>query len=305
MALTRGKPTTITGNTSSTPSIYDEYSKIAEQARLENLKRSEQVTSIFDEIIKRYGPAGSFGAGYEKQFGRQKVQDVSRAEQRDISSGLYGLRDRGGEWEATTGAESRLRLEDLKMERLSSAQQSKASFLERIDTPYPDYSSLMQLAQMGGEVGEGGAGSTSNRKIRPTLTFDSDSTGGGDWLGNLLGRPQTQQPGSGIAVASGRQTTPEQKAENERKRAAAEEVNAMMAEQQPLKYTPGGGTGGSPVTGAELSQSVQNIDAAAIGKAPTDANAEYEAWLKDYLSRPGAYITSGTKKRWMSQQGYA
>jgi len=127
-----------------TTSLLDMYSKMANEAKTSNLARQKAVEAIFDEVISRYRPGGSFGQSYLKQLERQKVQDVSGAQQSDISSGLYGLRNRGNEWESTIGSSSRLKLEDLLMERLSTAQLGKASFLQSIENPYPDYNLLTQ-----------------------------------------------------------------------------------------------------------------------------------------------------------------
>jgi len=40
------------------------------------------------------------------------------------------------------------------------------------------------------------------------------------------------------------------------------------------------------------------------GQTRPDLDTAYSSWLKEYLSRPGAYVTSGTKKRWASKHGY-
>lgn len=143
--------------------LIAQYSEREEEARAANIRRQEQVTSIFDEIIARYGPGGTYGAAAEALLGQQKIRDVGAVTQRDITRGLYGIRPYEQEWEAAVGAPARLRLEDIKMERLSQAQLGKAGFLERIEEPYPDYGALMQAvsAQAGAAGGEAGVGGVS------------------------------------------------------------------------------------------------------------------------------------------------
>lgn len=220
------------------PSIYEDYARLADQARLANLKRKEQVESIFDEIIQRYGPGGSFGAGYEAQLGRQKVQDVGTAEQRDISSGLFGLRDRGGEWEATTGAESRLRLEDLRMERLSQAQTGKAGFLERIEEPYPDQGALGQYAQAQATVKAAEIAAADAQRARNQATIAGSSAEFREFMKDLAGGSYGSRTGGGRGASPAQsipQTT-EQKAESERKNQAAADLRQTMSQQKPLNY---------------------------------------------------------------------
>jgi len=107
----------------------------------------QEATNIYDKIISMYGPEGAYGKAAEQVLGLQKVRDVGATAQRDISRGLYGIRPYEQEWEATTGATARLTLEDIKLQRQASALGAKASFITGIETPYPDYGSLMQAVQ--------------------------------------------------------------------------------------------------------------------------------------------------------------
>ena len=153
--------------------LLQSFRQREEGARLSNLSRKEQIENIYSDIIKRYEPGGGFGRGYESILERQKVRDVGASAQRDISRGLYGIRPYEQEWEATTGAAGRLKLEDIRMERLSGAQTGMAGFLERIEEPYPDYGALLAASQAQGSYsiprstggaggsGGGGGGSTS------------------------------------------------------------------------------------------------------------------------------------------------
>ena len=132
------------------PTLLQTYQKMADEARLANVQRQQAVESIFDKVIAMYGPGGTFGQGAEAELATQKVQDIGKTSQRDIGRGLYGIRPYEQEWEKTVGAPSRLKLEDIKMERLSGAQMGKASFLENIQNPYPDYGPLLQAYGSGG-----------------------------------------------------------------------------------------------------------------------------------------------------------
>jgi len=112
-----------------------------QSARQANEQRYAQAMAIYDEIIKRYQPGGTFGKAALGQLETQKVRDVGRETQQMISSGLYGTTTTAGlptKWEAEVGAPSRLRLEDIMMQRLSQAQIGKAGFIERREDVYPD-----------------------------------------------------------------------------------------------------------------------------------------------------------------------
>ena len=130
--------------------------KTEEAARAANIERREQISSIYDEIIKRYSPGGEFQKGSFALLEREKVRDVAAATQGLVSSGLYGTSMTAGipkMWEEEVGAPRRMAIEDLMMERLSGAQVGKASFLERIEEPYPDYGMIAQLAGQAGTAG--------------------------------------------------------------------------------------------------------------------------------------------------------
>jgi len=141
------------GGGAATSNLAADYYKMSQQAYAANLARRTEVEDIYDRIISMYGAGGTYGEAALELLGRAKVQDVGRAEQQDISRGLYGVRSRAAEWEAGPGATGRLKLEDIKTERLSSALQAKAGFLAGIQEPYPDYGALMQASGAGGGYG--------------------------------------------------------------------------------------------------------------------------------------------------------
>lgn len=113
-------------------------------------KREKEIRGYLDEIIARYGPEGGFGEGYEAQLQRSKTQDVASGAQSLVGSGLYNTTQTAGlgkKWEEEVGAPARLKLEDLRSERLSQAQSDKAGFVERIEDMYPDYGLISQMMQ--------------------------------------------------------------------------------------------------------------------------------------------------------------
>ena len=151
--------------TSSTGGLEKKFAKMSLEAKESNIKRQKKIEAIFDEIIARYKPGGTFGKSYLQQLGEQKVRDIGAGTQSLISSGMYGTTTTAGlpgKWEAEVGAPARLKLEDIQMERLSSAQLGKASFLERIEEPYPDYNALMQASAAKAGSSGGGRGSSSS-----------------------------------------------------------------------------------------------------------------------------------------------
>jgi len=116
------------------------------QAYKANLERKEIIEEMYDEMIARYGAGGTFGAGYKAELETAKKSAISSATQTDISRGLYGVSPYEATWEKEVGAPARLKLEDIKMEKLTAAEQAKAGFLERIEEPYPDYGLIASLA---------------------------------------------------------------------------------------------------------------------------------------------------------------
>ncbi len=128
--------------------IMDEYEAAQAKAREATAAREAEIRGLYDEIIGRYGPEGSFGKGYEAQLERQKTREVAAGGQALVSSGLYGttqLAGLGKKFEEEVGAPARLKLEDIRAERLSQAQIGKAGFVERIEDIYPDYAMMAKL----------------------------------------------------------------------------------------------------------------------------------------------------------------
>lgn len=125
------------------------YQDAENQAREANKKRMGEINAIHDEIIKRYQLGGQFLKGGQALLEQQKGRETGKSMQQLISSGLYGTTTAAGlgrQWESEVGAPARFKLEDVAMERLSSAQLGKAGFQERIEEPYPDYNTLAQAS---------------------------------------------------------------------------------------------------------------------------------------------------------------
>jgi len=135
-----------------------------DSANSANLKRYDQMMTIYDEIIKRYAPGGTFGTSFEQLLASQKERDVGQSKQDLISSGLFGsesLAGTGNQWEASVGAPARLKMEDLRMERLSNAQIGKADAIERRTDTGPDYDAFANLMTQAAQRPSGNTGTAS------------------------------------------------------------------------------------------------------------------------------------------------
>lgn len=199
--------------------LLKEYQKMAEQAKLSNLETKAQVEAIHNEIIKRYEPGGTFLTGGEKLIQAEKRKTTGEQLHQLISSGLYGTTTPGAlgaKYEEEVAAPARFKLEDVAMERLSSAQLGKASFLENIQNPYPDYNALMQASAAQR------AGGTTSGQPGPRPAY-----GGGSVSGGFGGYAEGSAPG----IAGGLTPTAELQA-------------SQRARYQPGGNVSGGTTGG-------------------------------------------------------------
>lgn len=178
--------------------ILASFEKAQETAAAANKKRYEQSLAIYDEIIGRYGPGGTFMAGAEAELGRAKERDVSAEMAQSVSTGMYGTTrpgTAGRRWEAEIGAPSRLKLEDLRMERLSQAQIGKAGAVERVEDVYPDYAMMAQyMSQIGAAGGVGGGAAPSAGYDKGPSPWESGFMGGGFGVSPTLGGPSRVDP---------------------------------------------------------------------------------------------------------------
>jgi hypothetical protein len=151
--------------------LIQELQKQQESANLANEKRYGQMMAIYDEAIGRYQPGGSFETEALRQLEVGKGRAIGKETQDLISSGLFGTTTKaalGGKWEEQVGAPSRLKLEDIMMQRLTAAQLGKAGAIERREDVGPGYDLIAQLASQYGQ-GAGGGYMSSAQPYRQTI----------------------------------------------------------------------------------------------------------------------------------------
>jgi len=184
------------------------------KAREQQIGQAEKARTYLQQILDIYSAGGAYGKGMEMVLGAQKRQDVSRAEQTDISSGLYGIRSRGAEWESTVGAKARATLEDVRLGRRAQALGGLAQFEAGIEYEQPDYSTLMEAIAAGAGMPSGG-GITDYKPMESladaypygypggTTGAATETTGvtGGSAYGSALAAGETAK--SGIEMGAG------------------------------------------------------------------------------------------------------
>lgn len=198
--------------------LIGQYTQQAQQAAAANEQRYQQALEIYDEIIRRYQPGGTFEARALEQLGARKTAEVGSAAQQMISSGLYGTEAGAGlgmAWERAVGTPARLSLEDIMMQRLSQAQMGKVGFMERREDVYPSADLLTQLALRAGQAAPttytatGGGGGPSIDFSKPLSAFHSM---GSQTYGTPTTSPVTprSQPTGGTPTSTyaGAQPTP-------------------------------------------------------------------------------------------------
>jgi len=143
-------------------SLYDQYTALEAKATAANKARESEIRDIYGEVIRRYQPGGAFQKSGLNEIETQKTTDVGKYTQSLVDSGMFGTTTMANapmKWEKEIGSGKRLALEDIMMQRLTSAQTGMADFVERIQNSYPDtgqMGSLFQGASGGG--GYGGSG---------------------------------------------------------------------------------------------------------------------------------------------------
>jgi len=93
-----------------------------------------EIVGLLDEIIERYRPGGKFGTAELALLEREKEKSLARTAQDLTSRGLAGTTIGTGaakSWEEEIGMPARLRLEDIRSQRLAEAMGAKAGYLER------------------------------------------------------------------------------------------------------------------------------------------------------------------------------
>lgn len=147
------RPTTSTNTTSQ---ILDQLQAQQVRTNLANKKREKEIRNLLSGVIEQYQPGGSFGAGVEADLARQKEKTVAEGTQAAISGGManvvggtQAIGSLGRAFEEEIGAPTRLKLEDLRMERLAQAKQGLAGFVERIQNTGPNYDLIAQILNRG------------------------------------------------------------------------------------------------------------------------------------------------------------
>lgn len=127
-------------------SLYQDFQKRETGAREANIKREQEIRGIYGGIIGQYEKGGAARTAGLAEIEQAKTRAVGAGTQQMISSGLYGTTTAASipvQAEQTAGLQ-RLKLEDMLQQRTNVAKLGLAGFAERIETPYPDYSMLMQ-----------------------------------------------------------------------------------------------------------------------------------------------------------------
>jgi hypothetical protein len=159
----RSKP----GYTITTPvanpyqNIIDTITKMQTDINAKTKARETEVRGILDEVIGFYRQGGAFGQGVEASLERERTKTLAAGGQSLISSGLYNttqLAGLSGRFAEEVGAPTRAKLEDLRMDKLSSALGQKAQFVTDITETQPNYQLLAQLQMAGGGAPVGGRG---------------------------------------------------------------------------------------------------------------------------------------------------
>jgi len=154
--------------------LIGQMEKAAESARAANEKRYEQAMSLYEGIVQRYQPGGTFEAAHEQLLQTQKKRDVAGGQQALVSSGLFGTTRASGlgrAWEEQVGGPSRLQRSDILAQRLTQAEIGKAGLVERREDVGPSYSDIFNMAQAAGATG----GKTTSFTTAPHKTLHQEA----------------------------------------------------------------------------------------------------------------------------------
>jgi len=136
------------GETSSTSSLLEQLQRQQDKARKANEARLGEAKGLYQRAIERYGEGGTFGRGVEAQIERGREQSIAQGSQALASSGLFNTTIRAGlgkKYEEEVGQPARLKLEDLRMGRLTEAERGLAGLVERVEDVGPDQGLVAQL----------------------------------------------------------------------------------------------------------------------------------------------------------------
>lgn len=135
---------------SRTDKLAAETTAAANRANAATKAREEEMRAILDEVIGMYRQGGSYGGGVEAGLERERTKTMAAGTQSLVSSGLYNTTQAAGlagKFSEEVAMPTRMKLEDLRMDRLSSALGQKASMIGDITQTQPDYKLLASLLQ--------------------------------------------------------------------------------------------------------------------------------------------------------------
>jgi len=117
-------------------------------ANAANEARYAEGKGIYQQALSRFGEGGTYGQGVEAQIERGRTQSLAQGSQALASSGLYNTTVRAGlgkKYEEEVAQPARAKLEDVRAEKLTEAEQALAGFVERREDTGPSMDLLAQL----------------------------------------------------------------------------------------------------------------------------------------------------------------
>jgi len=233
--------------------LMQSFQKSADTAKAANLKRYNQAMNIYDAVISNYSPGGAFEKATLSGLEKQKTRDVGKETHDLISSGLFGTTTQaatGRKWEEAVGSPSRLKMEDIQMQRMSDAQLGKASFLSSAEDVGPDLGLMAQLFSQAGNRPTGPGYTEPKTQLRTYgRTYGASSFpdmfsigGGGARRTGGTGQRVTRES-TGLSSKQ-----PAQSTDWEAKRLADEAANKRLLAEGQLNFTPTQQSGEDKIT---------------------------------------------------------
>lgn len=182
-----------------------------------------EVSKLLDEIIAKYRIGGEYGKGEEALLKRAKTKSTAETAQSLVSAGLAGTSvgaGAGQRWEEEIGMPGRLKLEDIRSERLTGALGAKAGFLGQAEQQ--NYERELAQRQLAMQQLRMQQGLSYQSRVDPSGSATRYPTGGGGSIsgpggvggsmaggaGGSFGGVSSQYPGMG-GGAGGYAGTPE------------------------------------------------------------------------------------------------
>jgi hypothetical protein len=128
----------------SASSLMTDFEKREQAAIKANRAREKEIRDMYSQILNQdYGAARAAG---ESVIARGERTSIGQGMQQLVSSGLFGTTTAAALPSAAKriSTEQRLTLEDVLQQRTEATKKELASFIERIEQPYPDYGMLLQ-----------------------------------------------------------------------------------------------------------------------------------------------------------------